>query len=446
MTSQIVGFDVEHLHGPEKVSCAEDELVVVCLVRDGLPWVGSFLEHYFSLGAKHLVFLDNGSTDGTVEALIGYDGVTVLRTEAPFRGNETKMRRYLIERFGRDRWCLCVDMDELFDYPHSDVTPVSSLLGYLNAKSYTAVTARMLDMFPEKLSADRTLHERDEAWREEHRFYDISGIEKVKMSDEHAPFRKNTFDSDEVAVEFRGGIRDAIFGFLRPRVGSKYPLLFSDGSVLHDNPHVVRNARVADLTCVLLHYKLHAFSLQDYRRKAYEFKKTKRNPMEYEHYSRVLEKNVEIRLRRETSRELSGVNDLLENGFLVASEDYEGWAQEDGALSRVSSEDDPRVLAEALAGSSRRERAEALRSRRLGQRVLDLEKKMRDRGKELKEAKRGRQRQSERIRSLEGQVGSLRGSLREMQESSTWRYTAPLRWLVDGAKRARNRLRGSGSR
>jgi hypothetical protein len=103
------------------------------------------------------------------------------------------------------------------------------------------------------------------------------------------------------------------------------------------------------------------------------------------------------------------VNDLLENGFLVASEDYEGWAQEDGALSRVSSEDDPRVLA----GSSRRERAEALRSRRLGQRVLDLE----------------------------GQVGSLRGSLREMQESSTWRYTAPLRWLVDGAKRARNRLR-----
>lgn len=52
MTAQVCGFDLEHLHGPEEVSYAEDELVVVCLVRDGLPWVRSFVEHYFSLGSS----------------------------------------------------------------------------------------------------------------------------------------------------------------------------------------------------------------------------------------------------------------------------------------------------------------------------------------------------------------------------------------------------------
>jgi hypothetical protein len=39
------------------------------LVRDGRPYVRSFVAHYSSMGVKHLIFLDNGSTDGTVEAL-----------------------------------------------------------------------------------------------------------------------------------------------------------------------------------------------------------------------------------------------------------------------------------------------------------------------------------------------------------------------------------------
>jgi len=121
----IGGFEVEHLYGPAEIPYGEDELVVVCLVRDGEPWVSTFVEHYISLGAKHLVFLDNNSTDDTVAAASGYDGVTVLRTALPFNadvegtGGQVVMRQYLIERFGRGRWSLCVDVDELFDYPTS---------------------------------------------------------------------------------------------------------------------------------------------------------------------------------------------------------------------------------------------------------------------------------------------------------------------------------------
>src|SRR3712207_5935632 len=77
----ILHFNVEHLHGPEEIEYGEEELIVVCLVRDGRPYIRSFVEHYSSMGVKHLVFLDNGSTDGTVEALRKYEkNVTVLRT------------------------------------------------------------------------------------------------------------------------------------------------------------------------------------------------------------------------------------------------------------------------------------------------------------------------------------------------------------------------------
>ena len=108
---QVVHPSAEHLYGPEEVAYGPDELVVVCLVRDGRPYVKSFVEHYLSLGAKHLFFLDNESTDGTVEALKKYDNVTVLRTALPFKRYALLVRQYLIERFGRGRWCLCVDID-----------------------------------------------------------------------------------------------------------------------------------------------------------------------------------------------------------------------------------------------------------------------------------------------------------------------------------------------
>src|SRR5215204_4289545 len=143
----ILHFNIEHVHGPEEVDYGPHELVVVCNVRDGRPYVRSFVEHYASMGVKHMVFLDNGSADGTVEALQNYDNVTVLRSKLPFRNYQLHMRRYLIRRFGRGRWTLTVDIDELFDYPYSDIVGLDSLLKYLNDKGYTAVVGQMLDMF-----------------------------------------------------------------------------------------------------------------------------------------------------------------------------------------------------------------------------------------------------------------------------------------------------------
>lgn len=143
------------------------------------------LEYYFTLGAKHVVFLDNGSTDGCVEVLKNYDNVTVLRTRVPYKTYNVAIKRYLIERFGRGRWTLSVDQDELFDYPYSDVVSLKSLLGYLSENSYTAVVAYMLDMFPERISEDYSLAEdlSLEELKETNRFYDISGVTRESYHD-----------------------------------------------------------------------------------------------------------------------------------------------------------------------------------------------------------------------------------------------------------------------
>jgi hypothetical protein len=408
MKEQIAGFEVERVLGPEEIPCKKDELIVLCLVRDGEPWVRSFIEHYFSLGAKHIVFLDNDSTDDTVSVASEYDNVTLLRTKLPFGAGvegtvgEILMRRYLIERFGGNRWSLCVDIDELFDYPYSDIIGLDSLLGYLNSKSYTAVTAQMLDMFPEKLSVNST-QEIGRELKDEYRFYDVSEIDRSKPKKEK---RSNIIESDEIAIAVKGGIRDNVFGF-KPLL-TKYPLLFSDGTVEHMGVHSIRNARVADLTCVLFHYKFYAFALQDYWYKAVEHKRG-RSPFgkrRYEQYVEVLEKNPELQLKLESSREIASVNDLLENGFLVASEDYIDWVnlEEEESLLQADPQSKPHKLATAYLEARRRERAKTLTTGRLEQRLLEHRRQEQIKEQRIKKLKQQKRKQSREISELEKRI------------------------------------------
>src|SRR5215216_1547968 len=352
MTEQALRSSIEHLHGPEEMDYEPDELVVVCLVRDGRPYVKSFVEHYRSLGVKHLFFLDNNSTDGTVEALKNYDNVTVLRTELPYKnpkgglgGTETLFKQYLIDRFGKkDRWCLYADIDELFDYPYSDVVGLDSFLGYLTEKSYTAVAAQMLDMFPEEPLSGREGTLEDEPLKERHRFYDISNISRTSVTKkQHRHDKKNTLKSDEIEI-FREGIRSAIFS--DSPLLTKFPLVFTDGRIkpFDRSAHWVANAKIADISCVLLHYKFLDGYFQKQAAQAVREGQYHNNSTRYKRYLEALDKNPALKMKQESARELKGVNDLVENGFLVVSEEY---------LMRVYNEEEERKGAEHTLRSDR---------------------------------------------------------------------------------------------
>jgi hypothetical protein len=366
---------IEHAHGPEEISYEQDELVVVCIVRDGRPYVKSFIDHYFSLGVKHIVFLDNNSIDGTVEALKSYDSVTVLRTELPYKatglpvGNgwtrEALFKRYLISRFGKkNRWCLCADIDELFDYPYSDVIGLDSLLRYLTVKSYTAVVAQMLDMFPEGPLYGQAGNP-DEPLKASHKFYDVSNINRRNIKKSRRYLEDNVFDSDEIE-RFSGGIRESIFDH-RPHL-SKMPLVFNDGRARPmDTSHRATNVRIADFTGVLLHYKFLDKYFHEQVDQAVREEHRIFNSAVYKIYKETLDGDPALRIKRDTAREMKSVNDLVENQFLVVSDDYVHWvdAEEEKRVLQAAPQREPRKLAQAFLDSRRRERAKTLRIQRL---------------------------------------------------------------------------------
>jgi len=395
---------IKHVHGPEEVAYGPEELVVVCLMRDGRPYLKSFIEHYFSLGVKHIFFLDNGPTDGTVAEARSYENVTVLQTDLPFKDHKFFLKRYMITRFGKGRWVLYVDIDELFDYPYSDVVSLETLLRYLTQRSYTAVVGQMLDMFPE---APLTRVERgedapeDEPLKELHRFYDISNI----RTQGYYPVagESNTLASDEIEV-YRGGIRRTLFG--HPSLLTKHPLMFIDGEILPMNKssHWVGGARVADITCVLFHYhfldRFHERTLRAVEEENYAFGSAK-----YKKYLEVLEQDPELRIKQETAQEIRDVNDLADNQFLVVSGDYMGLVDAEERKA-ASGNDGPRRLLEAFSRFSAKARFQAARVRELESDEHRLEKTERSK-------------LQERNQNLERQI-------KEIQSSRSWRMLSKL--------------------
>ena len=91
----------------------DDNLTILCVVRNGELYVRSFIDHYLNLGVKQIVFLDNESIDNTVNIAETYKNVTVVRTKYKNQKYLPTMKQYLVERFARDRPHIFVEIDEL---------------------------------------------------------------------------------------------------------------------------------------------------------------------------------------------------------------------------------------------------------------------------------------------------------------------------------------------
>jgi hypothetical protein len=323
---RILPFRVEHISGPPAVKAAFDDLVAACVIRNGAPHIQSFLDHHRSLGISHFVFLENGSTDDTLRLLSGEPGVTVLRTFAPYRTYENVMKRYLVERFCRGRWCLFVDIDELFDYPLSRDLPLKQLLHYLKQYNFNCVMTQMLDMFSAGNSRNMETSRLSRSIKERYRMYDLSHIRKERYWRD-VP--------DKRIMMYWGGIRSQVFGTSNGLTKISLFYLESPFVPFAENWHHATGTRIADITAVLLHFPF----VESFYEKVHEAVETGRYGYvvddEYRAYLRGLTDRQLPAFPVSTARILDTVDDLLETDFLIVSENYRNWVAAHGRVSQL---------------------------------------------------------------------------------------------------------------
>jgi Glycosyl transferase family 2 len=314
----ILRLSISHLYGPRRINHTAEELIVLSVVRNGELYMKSFIEHYISLGVKHIVFLDNRSTDRTVAIAQHYSQVTILQTKCPYKRYETLMKIYLVKRFSKKRWNLFADIDEFFDYPYSDRFTLSQLLRYLNQYSYTAVVSQMLDLF-----SDQELQTLSNDWNQDIKqsftYYDISDIEKTAYV--------WGFVSNPAIKMHWGGIRKTLFGTYNGL--TKAALTFIDNQIEpFVDYHHAGKASIADFSTVLFHYPFTC----SFPVKVYEAVQTNRYALsasdEYEMYWRRIQQEPILKIPTDNASILNNVNDLVSEGFLIVSPNYTGWISE----------------------------------------------------------------------------------------------------------------------
>jgi glycosyltransferase involved in cell wall biosynthesis len=108
----ILKKSVKHIFGLERINFSASDLIILCVVKNGESSVKSLIEHYFSLGAKHIVFLDNDSTDRTVAIASKYSNITIVKIKHKGVKYKTAMKKYLIQKFAKNQTYLVVEIDE----------------------------------------------------------------------------------------------------------------------------------------------------------------------------------------------------------------------------------------------------------------------------------------------------------------------------------------------
>jgi hypothetical protein len=214
-------------------------------------------------------------------------------------------------------WCLDVDIDEFFLFPYSEIMSLAQFLAYLNEHSYSAVLCQMLDMFSDQAVGDLAANIPVDDLMDTYRYYDLShvtGIEyrSADMTRRFGP--TNRVGSPRLRV-LSGGVRKTLFG-LNPLL-SKHSLFRTDrGLQLFTHSHYSDGAHLADVSGLLLHYKLVANGYQSAAMNRGAFPATRKG---YDALMDLIETQPDLRMRGPRARRFTGTPALLEENFLYAS-------------------------------------------------------------------------------------------------------------------------------
>lgn len=314
-----------HLHGPSTLDMEKEDVLAIVLVRNGSYYMDVFFEHYRRLGVRHFAFIDNGSTDETLQRLSSEPGVVVDQCTLPLAGYEDLLRQHPANTYGRDRWCLYVDMDELFDFEGSAALGLAGLTRYLTAQGATAMMAQMLEMFPKtplRENAHLSYADAVEAFG----YFDISDVRKYDYHSDQIEFSAlladNSVPHDALKFCF-GGVRGKVFG--ENCCLTKHPLVFNGPEVSPaPHPHLSMGVRCADITGVVKHYK---FAGDTAARDAASLGSGDLDHGEDAARAAVLTQTPNVTLFSLDARPWNRVELLIRAGFLVGSDAFTRYLQ-----------------------------------------------------------------------------------------------------------------------
>ncbi len=278
------------------------DIPLVTQIRNARRYLPSFLEHYRNLGVTRFIFVDDRSSDGSLEYLETVEDADLYQSRLSYMESNRGIlfKEEVVRTYGRNRWWVFVDIDEYLVYDGIEKHGLRDVIHALEKRRLTRLLAPLLDMYP--------------TGNIQHAHFDGSDS---KMPWEVA----SAFDRSGYFIRFRGkdweirgGVRYRVFGNWVEL--AKYPLMYVvDGdyfrSIHYPRPYYGNSTPVLGN---LLHFKF----FDDYEK----FIRTAAQEGRYfegaKHYKVALDRieqgDMEF-YQTDISEEFSGPQQLRELGF-----------------------------------------------------------------------------------------------------------------------------------
>ena len=276
------------------------------------------LNRYREYGVDRFFIIENNSTDGTLEHILGQEDVHVFQTSETYQKNWNWME-WLLETYGKERWCVVVDADELLVYPHFENHNLHSLCAYLDQRRQTALKCVLLDMYSEQEIENVTYSPGEDFLQACPCFDPWSFRRAVFRHTNRKTFQTYSFDG------FAGGMRERVFGL--QNCATKIPLLkYGESVYLQGGMHSIDGATLSELQGTVLHFKF----LQDFRgrvMKEVEREEHWKKALEYKAYLKTIEPHTKTVFFNQHSLRYENSAQLQKLGFLKSSAGFEAYVE-----------------------------------------------------------------------------------------------------------------------
>ena len=296
--------------------------IAIIVGKNEQLFLPGLLAHHRKIGVEHFLFVDNASSDSSIEYMLEQEDVSVFVTTQDYKFSRfgVNWQETLLSHYCMGKWALILDSDELFVYDDFENKSIKELLTIADSCGANAVLSPMVDFYPKETLSKADISDGRPFYEVCNHYDSLASMNVLELTN-YGPFGNSKI--------YSSGLRERIFGryntFPEPNyLNQKYNLIkYRPGMKLIEGLHFMAGHNLFEIQCGIMHFKYHSKFHEKVEREV-KAGQHWNGAKEYVRYLGLTKDNKNFSLYDEKiSREYCSSKDLVEAGYMDKISWYE---------------------------------------------------------------------------------------------------------------------------